>query len=470
MTFSSLTFVTLFFPAVLILYFIINNLRWKNGVLLVASLLFYSWGEPVWVLGMIGATAINYFAALFVGEKYSGFIRKTALIIGSVASLSVLFYFKYAAFLFNSFASLFGASINIPVLQLPVGISFYTFQVLTYTVDVYRGKSPVQRNPFKLMLYVSCFPQLIAGPIVQYSDVALMLDNRSTELSDFISGMKRFVIGLSKKILLANVCGLIIEELPAAAGGAVSVLGAWYISVLYSLQLYFDFSGYSDMAIGMGKIFGFEYKENFNYPYISKSATEFWRRWHISLGSFFRDYVYIPLGGNRCSTGRVIFNLAVVWALTGLWHGASWNFVIWGVYYGVLLIIEKFVLSDVLKRTPGLIRRIVTLFLIVIGWTVFYYTDMPQMIKHLGAMFSIGASGLTDPVTMAVLRKYTVFPIVAMIASTPVLPKVCGAFTSLCRNKTVNEVLSLAYLSVLLYLSMIFMVGQSYNPFIYFRF
>ena len=334
MTFSSLTFTTLFFPAVLILYFICIDLRWRNGVLLVASLIFYSWGEPIWVLAMIGSTAINYVAAMLIDRASSPGLRKTALVVGAAASLAVLFYFKYAAFLVNSVTSLFGVSFSIPVLELPIGISFYTFQVLTYTVDVYRDKSPVQRDPFKLMLYVSCFPQLIAGPIVQYSDVAVMLDERESTLEGFTEGMKRFAVGLSKKVLLANVCGLIIEELPSAAGASgMSVLGAWYISVLYSLQLYFDFSGYSDMAIGMGRIFGFTYKENFNYPYISKSASEFWHRWHISLGSFFRDYVYIPLGGNRRGRARTALNLAIVWALTGLWHGASWNFVIWGAHY-----------------------------------------------------------------------------------------------------------------------------------------
>ena len=317
MTFSSLTFTTLFFPAVLILYFICTDLRWRNGVLLVASLIFYSWGEPIWVLAMIGSTAINYVAAMLIGRASSPGLRKTALVVGAAASLAVLFYFKYTAFLVNSVTSLFGVSFSIPVLELPIGISFYTFQVLTYTVDVYRDKSPVQRDPFKLMLYVSCFPQLIAGPIVQYSDVAVMLDERESTPEGFTEGMKRFAVGLSKKVLLANVCGLIIEELPSAAGaGGMSVLGAWYISVLYSLQLYFDFSGYSDMAIGMGRIFGFTYKENFNYPYISKSASEFWHRWHISLGSFFRDYVYIPLGGNRRGRARTALNLAIVWALT----------------------------------------------------------------------------------------------------------------------------------------------------------
>ena len=471
MTFSSLTFTTLFFPAVLILYFICTDLRWRNGVLLVASLIFYSWGEPIWVLAMIGSTAINYVAAMLIDRASSPGLRKTALVVGAAASLAVLFYFKYAAFLVNSVTSLFGVSFSIPVLELPIGISFYTFQVLTYTVDVYRGKSPVQRDPFKLMLYVSCFPQLIAGPIVQYSDVAVMLDERESTLEGFTEGMKRFAVGLSKKVLLANVCGLIIEELPSAAGASgMSVLGAWYISVLYSLQLYFDFSGYSDMAIGMGRIFGFTYKENFNYPYISKSASEFWRRWHISLGSFFRDYVYIPLGGNRRGRARTALNLAIVWALTGLWHGASWNFVIWGLYYGVLIILEKLVLADFREKLPGAAQHIAALFLIVVGWTVFYYTDMGCLGRHLGAMFGIGAAGLSDPVTMAVIRKYTVLPLIAAIASLPILPRLKAWLGKHEKLEGAADIVSLVCLTALMLLSMIFIVGQSYNPFIYFRF
>ena len=377
MTFSSLTFTTLFFPAVLILYFICTDLRWRNGVLLVASLIFYSWGEPIWVLAMIGSTAMNYVAAMLIDRASSPGLRKTALVVGAAASLAVLFYFKYAAFLVNSVTSLFGVSFSIPVLELPIGISFYTFQVLTYTVDVYRDKSPVQRDPFKLMLYVSCFPQLIAGPIVQYSDVAVMLDERESTPEGFTEGMKRFAVGLSKKVLLANVCGLIIEELPSAAGSSgMSVLGAWYISVLYSLQLYFDFSGYSDMAIGLGRMLGFRFLENFNYPFLADSITDFWRRWHISMGTWFRDYVYIPLGGNKGGLAKQLRNIAIVWLLTGFWHGASWNFVLWGVYFGVLLVAEKLFLLRWLKKLPNPLRHIYALVLVTMSWTFFAFTDI----------------------------------------------------------------------------------------------
>ena len=471
MVFSSLIFMTLFLPIVLLLYFIRSDIKWRNGVLLAASLIFYAWGEPVWIICMIGSTIINYIAARIIDRARTAAARRAALVIGVIASVAALFYFKYAAFLFNSVGGLFGASWKLPVLELPVGISFYTFQVLTYTVDVYLKKSPVQKSFTRLLLYISCFPQLIAGPIVQYSDVALMLDDRSSTFDGFVSGMKRFVVGLAKKVLLANTCGLIIEQLPlAAADTSPSVLCAWYVALLYSLQLYFDFSGYSDMAIGLGEIFGFKYKENFNYPYISRSASEFWRRWHISLGSFFRDYVYIPMGGNRKGNARTVINLLTVWMLTGLWHGASWNFVLWGLYYGVLLIIERFVLGDRLKRAPAVITIPYTLLIIMVGWMIFYYTDFSSMLSHLGAMFGIGADGLADAVTLAVIRKYTVLPLFGVVAALPILPAIKKRIRPDTAAERVVSVGSVVVLTGVLVLCLIFVIGQSYNPFIYFRF
>ena len=472
MTFSSLTFTTLFFPAVLILYFICTDLRWRNGVLLVASLIFYSWGEPIWVLAMIGSTAINYVAAMLIDRASSPGLRKTALVVGAAASLAVLFYFKYAAFLVNSVTSLFGVSFSIPVLELPIGISFYTFQVLTYTVDVYRGKSPVQRDPFKLMLYVSCFPQLIAGPIVQYSDVAVMLDERESTPDGFTEGMKRFAVGLSKKVLLANVCGLIIEELPSAAGASgMSVLGAWYISVLYSLQLYFDFSGYSDMAIGMGRIFGFTYKENFNYPYISKSASEFWHRWHISLGSFFRDYVYIPLGGNRCSRARNVWNLFVVWFLTGMWHGASWNFIAWGLWFFVLLVGEKLLWGKALERLPSLVRHAYAMVLVVFSWVLFRAETLTAAAAYFAAMF--GSSGVWCG-SRAVYYALEFWPelLCCCIAALPVKQ---WLETALQKRDAAPARAVLTWgpklaAMTLLACSYCKLVTGSFNPFIYFRF
>ncbi len=469
--FSSITFLTLFLPVVLILYFIIKDIRWKNGVLLIASLLFYSWGEPIWILAMIASTLINYICAAIMDRCKTKSLRIFSLTVGVIASVAALFYFKYAAFLFNSFSGLFGASVTMPVLKLPVGISFYTFQVLTYTVDVYRKKSPVQKSFFKLLLYISCFPQLIAGPIVQYSDVASMLDQRSTTVDNFVAGAKRFVVGLAKKVLIANVCGSIIEQLPKVTETAsVSTLCAWYIAALYSLQLYFDFSGYSDMAIGLGEIFGFTYKENFNYPYISRSATEFWRRWHISLGSFFRDYIYIPLGGNRRGVFRTIFNLLVVWMLTGLWHGASWNFVLWGLYYGVILIIERFIIGERLKKIPAIISIPCTLVVIMVGWVIFYYTDLSLVINHIKAMFGISSSGLIDAVTIAVIRKYTFLPLIGVLAALPIIPLIKSKIKPDDALSTAVEVSTTVILTALLIISLIFIIGQSYNPFIYFRF
>ncbi len=471
MVFSSITFLTLFLPCVLILYFLRSSLRWRNGVLLAASLLFYAWGEPVWILCMIASVVINYVCAIAIEKAPTLLARRTALVIGVIASLAALFYFKYAAFLLNSLTGLVGVQVKLPVLELPVGISFYTFQVLTYTVDVYRKKSPIQWNLAKLMLYISCFPQLIAGPIVQYTDVAKMLDERTSTLDSFTTGMKRFVVGLSKKVLIANTCGLILEKLPlVTADTSTSVLCAWYAAGLYALQLYFDFSGYSDMAIGIGRIFGFTFKENFNYPYISKSASEFWRRWHISLGAFFRDYVYIPLGGNRKGSVRTILNLLIVWMLTGFWHGASWNFVLWGLYYGILLILERFVMKKWLDQLPGPVAVAYSLVVVLVGWMIFYYTDLGCVGNHIGAMFGIGATGLTDAVTLAVIKKYTVLPLIAAIAATPVVPWLAGKIQPDSRLQGAVDLGTTFVLTGLLVLSVIFIVGQSYNPFIYFRF
>ena len=475
MVFSSLTFLLLFFPIVLFFYFLVDGLRWKNGVLLIFSLLFYAWGEPVWVLAMIGSTLINYVCALIISQSRCRGVRKIALTIGVVASVAMLFYFKYAAFLFNSFSGIFGAGVTLPVLELPIGISFYTFQILTYTVDVYRGKAPCMRSFPRLMLYISCFPQLIAGPIVQYADVCEALSDRKSTSDGFIIGMRRFSVGLAKKVLIANVCALALKQMPIGGESSLSFVGAWYAAILYSLQIYFDFAGYSDMAIGMGHVFGFKYKENFNYPYISRSVSEFWRRLHISLGSFFRDYVYIPLGGNRKGAVRTIINLLIVWSLTGFWHGAEWNFLLWGAYYGVLIILERFVLKNLIEKLPGFICLIVTLIFVIFGWVIFYYTDLSQLGSHILAMLGLSleggrlvAAGFTDPVTMAVIRKYTVLPLIAIIACTPIVP----SFGKIFKNKDgliVNFVGNVFYIAAII-LSLLFIIGQSYNPFIYFRF
>jgi len=475
MVFSSLTFLLLFLPAVLLFYFMRSGMRWRNGVLLVFSLLFYAWGEPVWVLAMIGSTVINYLCALAISGSSKKAVRRLCLTVGVIISVALLFYFKYAAFFVNSLSGLFGPETGLPVLPLPIGISFYTFQVLTYTVDVYRGKAPCMRNLPRLMLYISCFPQLIAGPVVQYADVHDALNERTCTPDGFVDGMRRFAVGLSKKVLIANVCALAFSELGLSAGTDISVAGGWYAAVLYSLQLYFDFSGYSDMAIGLGRVLGFEYKENFNYPYISRSVSEFWRRWHISLGSFFRDYVYIPLGGNRRGAVRTVLNLLVVWSLTGLWHGADWNFILWGAYYGVLIILERFVFAGLLKKLPAIVTVPLTLAAVIAGWVIFYHTDLSMAGSHLLAMFGmkisdggIAFTSLCDDVTLAVMRKYTVMPLLAAAACIPVVPALrkrleerAPAIWNICAN--------VCYI-VLMALSLLFIVGQSYNPFIYFRF
>ena len=466
MVFSSLTFLLLFLPILYLLYFLVPSARWRNGVLIVMSLLFYGWGEPVWILAMLFSTGVNYICGLLLTKTERAASRKIILTVGIAASMAFLFYFKYAAFLFNSAASLVRSTRRMASPGLPIGISFYTFQILTYSVDVYRGKAPALRNPLRLLLYISCFPQLIAGPIVQYGDIASQLEERDITPENFTDGMQRFIKGLGKKVLLANICGAALEETILAGNGTpLSFAGAWLSVFLYSLQIYFDFSAYSDMAIGLGRTLGFRYKENFDFPYWSGSVTEFWRRWHISMGSFFRDYVYIPLGGSRRGTKRTIINLLIVWALTGLWHGASWNFMFWGLYFGVLLILERFVLRERLEKLPSFLRRGITFLLVLVGWAIFYYTDAAALGQHMLALFGIGVSGLTDAAAAAVVRKYTVFPLLAWLLSLPVIPRIGKALP-----EKLFDALRLICTLGIFALSVLFLIGQSYNPFIYFRF
>ncbi len=476
MVFSSMTFLMLFLPLTLLLYFLNDKKGWRNGVLLLASLVFYAWGEPIWIVQMLVSVAVNYICALGIERSSQKKLpKKIWLCIGVIFSMLFLLYFKYFAFFANTMADLFSLSYHIQDKTLPIGISFYTFQILTYTVDVYRGKAKAQKNPAQLLLYISCFPQLIAGPIVQYADVVDMLEKRTSTPEGFSEGARRFVIGLSKKVLLANICGAAVEMLnPADTSITLSLAGAWYTAAMYTLQIYFDFSAYSDMAIGLGMIFGFEYKENFNYPYVSGSVSEFWRRWHISLGSFFRDYVYIPLGGNRKSKGRTILNLMIVWSLTGMWHGASWNFILWGAYYGILIIFERFVIGrERLERIPALFRIPCVLVITVVGWVLFYHTDLSMAVRHMMGMVGLGISenGLTalpicDVYTLAVIRKYSVFPLIAAAACLPVVP----ALKKHLSSRTFWQAVSYVSATVILIISIIFLIGQSYNPFIYFRF
>ena len=470
MVFSSLTFLFFFFPITLILCFLRKKLRWRNLVLMFASLVFYAWGEPIWVLAMIASTAVNYVAGRCIARSKSAGMRRLWLIIGVSASAALLFAFKYAAFFANTFLGLFGSPARVPVLELPIGISFYTFQVITYTVDVYRRKVKPQKRFTNLLLYVSCFPQLIAGPIVQYADVAAQITRRTTTPDGFSDGMQRFVIGLGKKVIFANICGQALSAMPQAGTAALSVGGAWYAAFLYTLQIYFDFSGYSDMAIGMGRILGFNYKENFNYPYVSLSVREFWRRWHISLGSFFRDYVYIPLGGNRRGRTRTIVNTLLVWMLTGLWHGANWTFVVWGLYYGALLVLDLLFLKRISERLPGAVRWLLTMIAVMLGWVIFYYPSLGLGLRHIGAMFGIGATGLMDAASSQIIRTYSLFPLIAFAASLPVAPLANRLISKLKLPGLPVEIGRSLALSAVLVLSVLFLVGQSYNPFIYFQF
>lgn len=486
MVFSSLTFLTCFFPIVLALYFVKGSIRWRNGVLLAASLVFYAWGEPIWIVAMLASTLVNWVCAGMISVCRGDAAKRGWMIAGVGFAGALLFVFKYTAFFANSFLSLFGAEARVAGLKLPIGISFYTFQIISYTVDVYRGETPAQRSFARLLLYVSCFPQLIAGPIVQYSDVAKQIGSRKTTAKDFTRGMQRFVVGLGKKVIFANICGLILRDLPLADAGAMSFGGAWYAGFVYMLQVYFDFSGYSDMAIGIGRILGFTYKENFDYPFIAKDVSEYWHRWHISLSTWFRDYLLYPIlrsrGMRRLSMkkserhGRMYYrNLATmiattcVWAFTGLWHGASWNFIVWGLYFCVLQLLEKFALGRVREKLPAIARWAINLILIVVSFVIFYYTDMGLVTRHISAMLGVGSTGFIDARSRLVIRTYSFFPILAFVCSMPIAPMLNRLGRGLLGSKAFEIVKSVA-LSACVALAVLFLVGQSYNPFIYFQF
>lgn len=447
MLFSSNVFLFAFLPAVLAVYYVCPR-RWRNPVLLVFSLFFYGWGEPRYLALMAGTIVMDYLCGLWIARQRSrGGTGRSALTVGVVLNLSLLVFFKYGSFLFGA---------RFPKLPLPIGISFYVFQSMSYIIDVYRRDAPLQRNLLTFGTYVTLFPQLIAGPIVRYTDVAEMLEHRRESVPQFASGISRFIVGLSKKVLLANPMGSLWEMLRQSQG----TLAAWVGLAAYSLQIYFDFSGYSDMAIGLGRMFGFEFLENFNYPYISASITEFWRRWHISLSTWFKEYVYIPLGGNRRGLPRQIVNIAVVWLLTGLWHGASWNFVLWGGYYALLLIAEKVFLLKLLKKCPRWVGHLYAIFAVMLGWALFYFESLGELAAFLPRLFTGAASGASANVLLG----YLPILLAAMAASTPLLKK-------LPLKKTAGaEYLRIAALAVLLLLCVAALVNQSYNPFIYFRF
>ena len=461
MVFSSIPFLYYFLPAVLAVYFLTPD-RGKNAVLLLASLVFYGWGEPKLLMLMVFTIALFYGCGLAIGRAEQQRWRKLWLIVSIVTSLGLLGLFKYADFFLSTFRDVTGWPIPLLKLALPVGISFYTFQCLSYTIDVYRGKVPAQRNPVTFGAYVALFPQLIAGPIVRYADVVQELEHRTHSWENTALGLRRFLVGLGKKVLLADNFALLIRLFRES--GEPSVLFYWMYALAFSLNIYFDFSGYSDMAIGLGRVFGFHFPENFNYPYLSQSVTEFWRRWHISLGSWFRDYVYIPLGGNRVSEGRWVCNIRVVWMLTGLWHGAAWNFVLWGLLFAALLLVEKW--TPGLPKLPSVLRRFGTLLAVMLSFVLFNAESLSQAGSDFACLFGFGGLPLVTAQTRYYLTSCTVLFLVGMLGATPVVK---AAAERIGRTKAGNA-LELVMLLGLLLVCTAYLVDGSFSPFLYFRF
>ena len=468
MLFSSIVFLFSFLPAVMILYYLLP-VRFRNVILLLASLVFYAWGEPVYLFLMLLSILFNYFSGLDIARNLQDKrAAKRSLVFNLIINLAVLGFFKYEGFVLDTLNRILPVHISYHALPLPIGISFYTFQILSYIIDVYRGNVKVQTNLPNFALYVTMFPQLIAGPIVQYADVDEQLASREVSRTKFGEGSMYFIRGLAKKVLLANTSGMIFTEVSGLAKGNIAVMTAWLGAFAYMFQIYFDFSGYSDMAIGLGQMFGFEFNMNFNYPYVSKSITEFWRSWHISLSSWFRDYVYIPLGGNRVSKIKHIRNLLIVWFLTGLWHGAAWNFVAWGLYYGGILIIEKYLLSPVLDRLPDIVRHIYSIVLVVIGWVLFFSSSFGQAADYIRVMFGAGAHGFADRESMYLLTSNLILWLILIFGSTPL---VHFRYEHMLRTKKWNTTIinSVVY-AALFIVCIAYLVTETYNPFLYFRF
>ena len=456
MEFSTLTFLFFFFPIFLFSYFIIKNRKYRNIVLLIFSLLFYAWGEPVYILLMILSIIMNYYFAKLIDKSKS---RKLILIISIICNIGLLVVFKYTDFIISIFNFVFRLDIKSTNIALPIGISFYTFQILSYVIDVYRKKVKVQNNIINLGCYISAFPQLIAGPIVTYDVVEKELSNRVEDMDNFYIGTKRFIIGLAKKILLANSVGYICDSIFGLSTTLWTFPLIWLAVISYTLQIYFDFSAYSDMAIGMGRMLGFHYLENFNYPYISKSITEFWRRWHISLSTWFRDYVYIPLGGNRVSKKRMCMNIMIVWALTGLWHGASINYLLWGLYYGIILLLEKLLLKKYIDKMPNIFKHMYTIIIFVFGWTIFRLENLSDLLCAFKSLLGFNGFGnLNMLISLGLFKvKYILYFILAIIFSMKIDIK--------SNEKVYNVLLIILFIYVIS-----IMVTGSYNPFIYFRF
>ena len=468
MVFSSIIFMFTFLPLSLLLYYIMPR-KFKNLILLMISLVFYAWGEPVYVLLMIFTIIFDYIMALIIDRNREDKVKSKVIFIATVGvNLLILGFFKYYGFLIDNINLLFNLNLQYTNLALPIGISFYTFQTLSYVVDVYLDKVKVQKSLISFALYVTMFPQLVAGPIVKYSDIDYQLTNRKESINKFGQGVDRFIIGLGKKVLLANNIGIIWTTIQGMNIDSISVLTSWIGIIAYTFQIYFDFSGYSDMAIGLGKMFGFEFIENFNYPYISTSISEFWRRWHISLGTWFREYVYIPLGGNRVSTLKHIRNLFVVWLLTGLWHGASWNFVVWGLYYGFILFMEKIILHKVLSKTPKIIKHIYTMLLVMIGWVLFGSMNLTSALEYLKVMFGFSGNALVDNSAIYYLYTNIKLLIILTLCSTPIISIIFRQIIK--KGKSVGILFAVSINIIIILISIAYLVNETYNPFLYFRF
>lgn len=444
--------------------------KMKNPVLLAASIIFYAWGEPVYVVLMILSILLNYACGMDIALKAENERKaRNSMIFVVTVNVLILGFFKYYGFLLDIVNGILPVNLPYRELALPIGISFFTFQEISYIVDVYRGKAKAQSSLIRFALYIAMFPQLIAGPIVRYEDIEPQLEQRHVSAKKLGQGAFLFIIGLAKKAILANTMGEIFEEISAISASNLSVMMAWLGCISYAFQIYFDFSGYSDMAIGLGRMFGFEFKKNFDYPYISKSITEFWRRWHISLSSWFREYVYIPLGGNQCSISKNIVNLLIVWALTGMWHGAAWNFIVWGIYYGVILIMEKYVWGAVVDGLPKVVRRIYTMVLILIGWVFFFSPSLGYALRYLFAMVG-GGAGIADSNAFFLLLTHWLFYLLAILGSSAAGSRILKSVIRIWGNSVVRTVVTGILFFGMLFISVAFLITDTYQPFLYFRF
>lgn len=469
MVFSSLFFLYLFLPILLITFYLSKNTSYRNWVLILFSFGFYAWGEPIWIILLLLASFIAHFFALGI-EKYRGtWLAKLQFVIAVSLNIAMLGFFKYAGFLVENLNLILPFDIPAPHVTLPIGISFFTFEIICYLTDVYKGQVVTPRSPKKLLLYVSFFPHLVAGPIIRYTDIEKQMDSMRVSIADFSQGITRFMVGLGKKVIFANLLGESVSLVLTPNDSAATVLGIWFGVCLFALQIYFDFSGYSDMAIGLGKMFGISLRENFNYPYISKNAGDFWRRWNMSLGGFFRDYVYIPLGGNRRFYLR---NLFVVWFLTGFWHGASWNFIIWGLYFGLLIYLERVFLGKLLDKLPSLISHVYMTLAMLVGWVWFYFVDLKSALKALETMFFLNGRELLSLELQIYFRENMILFLLAIIAATPLakwLISQLEARSSRFKSSIENYGVPVFNLCILI-VATILLVGSTYNPFLYYRF